>query len=194
MRLLIMAVNNKILTPNQVADLMMVSPATVRQWAAKGHLKALTTPGGHRRFRMSDVVAFAQKQGIILNQPDTDSLAIMVVDDDIQLAKFLKILLTDMDPRIQVEVVHDGFAAGQRLHIFKPDLILMDLMMPTMDGFETCKRIKADPETAGIKIVCMTGFATKDNVSKILALGADACLEKPLNEELIAEQVMPLLA
>ncbi|MCP4272408.1 MAG: helix-turn-helix domain-containing protein, partial [Gammaproteobacteria bacterium] len=52
---------NKILTPNQVAEMMMVSPATVRQWAANGKLEALTTPGGHRRFRMTDIISFAEK-------------------------------------------------------------------------------------------------------------------------------------
>ena len=189
-----MASNNKILTPNQVAEMMMVSPATVRQWAAKGHLKAMNTPGGHRRFRLADVIAFAQKQGIVLNQQSNDGLSVLVVDDDVQLARFMSILLTDFDDRIRVEVANDGFAAGQKILDFKPDLILMDLMMPTMDGFETCRRIKENPQTAGIRIVAMTGFASDENVKKIIGLGAEACLEKPVNEEQLKDYIMPLLA
>ena len=173
---------NKILTPNQAAEILMVSPATVRQWAAKGQLTALTTPGGHRRFRMSDIESFASVQGITLNIDDDERISVLIVDDDVQFASYLAELIPTFDPRIEVEVANDGFEAGKHVHNFKPDLILMDLMMPTMDGFDTCKSIKSDPDTADIRIVCMTGYGSEENIKRITKLGAEACLTKPIDE------------
>lgn len=180
---------NRILTPNQVAELLMVSPATVRQWAVKGSLKALTTPGGHRRFKMSDIKLFAHQQKITLNIEDDESIAILIVDDDVQFSGYLAELLPSFDHRIKVGIAHDGFEAGKLIHSFNPDIILMDLMMPTMDGFETCKRIKEDPQTSNIRIICMTGFGSEENTTRILELGAEACLMKPIDEKIL-EQII----
>ncbi len=183
---------NQILTPNQVAEMMMVSPATVRQWAAKGLLKALTTPGGHRRFRMSDIVSFAEKQGLTLNIENDEPATILIVDDDKQFAGYLKELLLSFDANINIKIAYDGFDTGKLIHVFKPDLILMDLMMPTMDGFDTCRSIKSDPETARIRIVCMTGFGSKANARRILELGAEDCLSKPIDEAILEKYVNSL--
>jgi len=182
----------QILTPNQVAEMMMVSPATVRQWAAKGLLKALTTPGGHRRFRMSDIILFAEKQGLTLNIENDEPAAILIVDDDKQFAGYLKELLLSFDANINIKVAYDGFETGKLIHVFKPDLILMDLMMPTMDGFDTCKSIKSDPETAGIRVVCMTGFGSEENIRRIKELGAEDCLTKPIDEAILEQYVNSL--
>jgi len=183
----------QILTPNQAAEILMVSPATVRLWAAKGHLKALTTPGGHRRFRMSDIKSFARDQAITLNIEDDNSISILIVDDDTQFSGYLAELLPSFDARISVQVANDGFEAGKSVHIFKPNMILMDLMMPSMDGFETCKSIKEDPETAHIRVIGMTGFASQDNINRILGLGAEACLTKPIDEDELESYIQLLL-
>lgn len=180
---------NHILSPNQAAEILMVAPATVRQWAAKGKLTALTTPGGHRRFRMSDIKDFAQQHGITLNIKNDESIAILIVDDDTQFSGYLAELIPGFDSKIRVQVANDGFEAGKLVHSFNPDLILMDLMMPTMDGFETCKNLKADPETANIRIICMTGFGSEENIQRILKLGAEACLTKPIDETLLEQNI-----
>jgi len=174
-----------ILSPNQAAKVLMVSPATVRQWASKGKLNALTTPGGHRRFRMSDIQNFAQQKNITLNIESEDPISkypILIVDDDTQFSSYLAELIPIFDDRIQVKVANDGFEAGKLVHSFKPVMILMDLMMPTMDGFETCKSIKSDPATANIRIICMTGYGSSENIERIKALGAEDCLTKPIDE------------
>ena len=77
------------LTPREVADLLMVSPITVRQWAQKGWLEAQTTPGGHRRFLHRHVELFARNRGLTLNQGGDDSTRILIVDDDEQISGFL---------------------------------------------------------------------------------------------------------
>ena len=179
---------SQILTPNQVAEMLMVSPAAVRQWAAKGQIPAMTTPGGHRRFKLGDVIEFAQGRGMSL-QNHFDALSILIVDDDEQYANFLKEIISLHNDRIKVRVAHDGFEAGKLVQSFKPDLMFLDLRMPTMDGFETCRRLKRDPETDSIKIVCMTGYDDETDRTRVIEYGAEACLRKPIEEELLYSYV-----
>ena len=175
---------SQIMTPNQVAEMLMVSPAAVRQWAAKGQIPAMTTPGGHRRFRLQDVIEFAQGRGMSV-QNHYDGLSILIVDDDLQFGNLLKEMITLHDDQIKVRLAHDGFEAGKLVQSFKPDLMFLDLRMPTMDGFETCRRLKEDPDTESIRIVCMTGFDVESDRERVLEYGAEACLKKPIEEELL---------
>ncbi len=184
---------NEILSPNQAAQMLMVSPATVRQWAAKGKLNALTTPGGHRRFRMSDIKMFAQEKNIILNIDSDETFSILIVDDDSQFSGYLAELIPTFDSRIVVQVANDGFEAGKLVHIFNPDMILMDLMMPSMDGFDTCKSIKTDPDTSSIRIICMTGYGSTENIERIQSLGAEACITKPIDEDVLEQHIRRIM-
>ena len=175
---------SQIMTPNQVAEMLMVSPAAVRQWAAKGQIPAMTTPGGHRRFRLQDVIDFAKGRGMSV-QNHFDNMSILIVDDDLQYANLLQEMISLHDEQVKVRLAHDGFEAGKLVQSFKPDLILLDLRMPTMDGFETCRRLKEDPDTESIRVVCMTGFDSETDRQRILEYGAEACLRKPIEEELL---------
>lgn len=177
------------LTPNEVADLLMVSPVTVRQWAQKGMLKALTTPGGHRRYTRQHVELFARKHGIALQPPAHDNLRILVVDDDEQLTRYLCELLTHHDDNIAIETAENGFEAGRKVHLFNPDIVLLDLMMPGLDGFAVCQLIKDDPSTASIRIIAMTGYHTSDNVNQIVNAGAECCLAKPVKVEELMDAI-----
>ena len=182
----------QILTPNQVAEMLMVSPAAVRQWASKGELPALTTPGGHRRFKIADVIAFAQNRGMSLHT-HLDDASVLIVDDDEQYANYLKEIMSLHDDRIKVRTAHDGFEAGKLVQSLKPDLIFLDLRMPTMDGFETCKRLKDDPETESIRIVCMTGYDEASDKERVLSYGAEDCLKKPIDEDAVTAYLEKLL-
>jgi excisionase family DNA binding protein len=177
------------LTPNEVAELLMVNPVTVRQWAARGLLRSLTTPGGHRRFLLSDVEEFARSRGSTpvprtSGRPDR----VLIVDDDIQLGLFIAEIIRVRDPQVEIQIAHDGFEAGIKVESFRPHALLLDLMMPGMDGFEVCRRLRARPTLNHVRIVAMTGFPSDENVERIMAAGADACLPKPLDSErLLAE-------
>jgi excisionase family DNA binding protein len=172
------------LTPNEVAELLMVNPVTVRQWAARGLLRSLTTPGGHRRVLLSDVEEFARSRGATpvarsSGRPDR----VLIVDDDPQLGRFIADLICARDSRVETEIAHDGFEAGIKVESFRPHALVLALMMPGMDGFEVCRRLRARPTLNHIRIVAMTGFPSTDNVERILAAGADACLPKPPDAE-----------
>jgi len=177
------------LTPTEVAELLLVNPVTVRQWAARGLLRSLTTPGGHRRFLLGDVEEFARSRGSTpaaraAGRPDR----VLIVDDDIQLGLSVAETIGLRDPQIAIEIACDGFEAGAKVESFRPHVLLLDLMMPGIDGFEVCRRLRARPTLSHVRIVAMTGYPSPENIERIMQAGADACLPKPLDpERLLAE-------
>jgi excisionase family DNA binding protein len=181
------------LTPNEVAQLLMVNPVTVRQWAARGLLRSLTTPGGHRRFLLSDVEEFARSRGATpagraSGRPDR----VLIVDDDPQLGRFIADLVRSRDSHVETEIAVDGFEAGSKVESFRPHVLVLDLTMPGVDGYEVCRRLRARPTLNHIRIVAVTGMGGTDSAQGILAAGANACLSKPLNEEqLLVELGLP---
>jgi len=172
--------HDALLTPNQVADLLRVSPVTVRHWALGGKLQCVTTPGGHRRFAQADVEQFARDHGVRVAGEDSPTPRVLVVDDNAALAEYISELLNTQVPDIVVDIAHDGFEAGEKLHTFKPGVVLLDLMMPGLNGFVTCRRIKTEQATRHVRVIAMTGFPSGENVQRILAAGAEVCLAKPV--------------
>jgi excisionase family DNA binding protein len=168
------------LTPNEVANLLMVSPITVRQWAQKGILEAQTTAGGHRRFSRGVVEAFARERGLRL--PDTQQ-RLLIVDDNRELNGYLAALFEANAPGLEIYTAHDGFEAGRRVQAHRPTVVLLDVMMPGMDGVEVCRSLKADPQTAHVRVVAMTGYHTPEIEGRMLAAGAQVLLRKPFSSE-----------
>lgn len=172
------------LTPNEVASLLMVAPGTVRTWADKGLLRAQTTVGGHRRFLRDEVERFIkeyQTQGVAL---PSKVLRILIVDDDANLLRYLAALIGGVkNVPVEIATAHDGFEAGRMLHAFDPDIILLDLVMPGIDGFHVCRQIRQDPLTCDKRVIAMTGDASPENTDKAIQAGAEYCLAKPLDDE-----------
>ena len=174
------------LTPKQVAELLMVSPITVRQWAQKGLLKAEITAGGHRRFFRHEIDRFARERGLTFNTQSSNKLKILVVDDDKLLTEYLIEILECYPEVDEVDAAHDGFDAGIKIISFKPDVVFLDLIMPNLDGFNVCQKLKEVPSTRAIRVIAMTGSYSEENVQRIIAYGAETCLEKPLtNKEIL---------
>jgi excisionase family DNA binding protein len=169
------------LTPNKVAELLMVSPTAVRQWAEKGELSALMTPGGHRRFLPSEVDRFARSRGLTLNLGESEKLKVLIVDDDPGISSFLTALFENVDTPVLTETARDGFSAGLKVRKLKPQIVLLDLMMPGLDGFQVCRLLKSDPATKSIRIIVMTGYASPENIENALLAGAEACINKPID-------------
>ena len=116
---------------------------------------------------------------------------ILIVDDDLKIQKLLTNMLSEH--QYETEVTADGFEAGLKVMEFKPDIIILDLLMPRMDGFELCKRIKEKTDTAHIKILAITGYDTKENRERITMAGADEYMAKPLDTSAFLQHVEVLL-
>jgi len=176
------------LTPRETADYLKVSTETIRQWAKTGQLKAETTLGGHRRFNIEEVKRFAAKlqtKGSINRSP-----RILIVDDDKQFVGFVEELLRTFSDDIIIACAFDGFEAGHKVDIFKPSIIILDLVMPNINGLEVCRYLKSNCHTKDIRIIATTGFTSEATIQNFINAGAEAVLAKPLNVSLLEELVM----
>jgi len=172
----------KYMTSLQAAGLLMVSPVTIREWARKGLLQSVSTAGGHRRFMLDELRQFARAHGIPLESPDdapaSESLRVLLVDDDLVFTEYLREIVLASDPRIQVKSAIDGFRAGQLTEGFRPNLVVLDINMPGIDGIELCRRLRASPVTANSRLVILSGSLSPQNIAGAGAAGADAWIEK----------------
>ncbi len=121
--------------------------------------------------------------------------------------RHVKLLLAEDEPDVEliarlslkkagftVVTVGNGLELLERVGHEQPDAILLDWMMPDMDGFETCRRLKADPSTKHIPVIFLTARVQETEVAKALALGAIGCIGKPFDALGLGRQVMALLA
>ena len=172
------------LTPSEAARRLSVSPITLRSWADKGLIRVHITLGGHRRYPLSEV-----ERMMANTKHERAALRVMIVDDDAFTIELIRDYLSDMSFPLEVETALDGFEAGQKMLSFKPDVMLLDLMMPGIDGFAVCKRVKSDPTTAATRIIAMSGKATAENCQKIIAEGAETCITKPFSRNKLADSI-----
>ncbi len=153
-----------------------VTPATIIRWIDAGLLKSHRTPGRHRRIYEEDLTAFWKG----VNPDDGKSLRILVIDDETFIVDFFREAIEKIDPDINVQGAFNGYEAGEMVHVFKPHIVFLDLIMKGIDGFEVCRRIKNSPETSSINVIAITGYPSENNVDEIKSCGASEVLEKPI--------------
>ena len=179
-------------TTHQVARFLGVSLPTVVNWVNSGLLAAHRTPGGHRRIAHSDIIAFARENDYpiareLLRHSDRTP-RVLVVDDEKDFSDMVREFLT-LQGELEVEVADSGFQAGFTVARFEPDLILMDLMMPGMDGFEAHRLLRGDDETRNIPVIACTGFDDPDIARRIDEEGFDGFIHKPLKLDELLELI-----
>jgi len=116
---------------------------------------------------------------------------VLIADDEPNIVTSLEFLLEHNG--YDVRVAHDGQEVLDRLPEYRPDLILLDVMMPVRNGFEICQTIRANPEWQDMKIVMLTAKGRDIEATKGLALGADAYVTKPFSTKDLVEKVKELL-
>jgi excisionase family DNA binding protein len=184
---------NNILSIPQAAEFCSMSRVTLWRWVKSGKLKAYTTPGGQYKIHKDDLEMFVKKNLRHLIADDrTGEARILIVDDDPRVQELLTIICSRHG--YKTEPASDGFEAGIKVLEFKPDLIILDLFLPGLNGFELCRKIKENADTAHIKILAITGHDTEANKERIIHAGADDYLEKPFDPDFLIRKVESLLA
>lgn len=168
-----------LLSAGEVAAHCRVSYEAVKHWVQTGKLKAYTTPGGHRRVRVEDFQEFLQKYRLPpREEAGAHKRRVLIVDDDPAIVQLLTRFFGKMG-EYDLATAEDGFDAGLQLATFRPELVVLDLVMPNLDGFTVCRKIKSAPATRNTRVLVITGYPTDENIQKTLECGADGCLAKP---------------
>ena len=187
-----MSEQERIFTIPQAAKQCSINRVTLWRSVKSGKLKSFLTPGGHYRIYERDLQEFMRERKMRpTSYGDPKGKKILIVDDEFAIRKLLTQILTGSG--YLVEAASDGFDAGIKVAQFEPDLVILDLLMPGIDGFDVCRRLKETPSTSDISIIILTGFATEENRSRILRAGVDAFLEKPVEKDVILGQVATIL-
>ncbi len=186
---------DEVFTVFKASQYCSVSPKTIINWIDAGHIKAYRTPGGHRRINLKDLEAFMTKQGIPIPESvlEDDRKKILVVDDDPIIVESIVQSLEEDEHDYEVISAADGFEAGLQVNHFKPNLLILDIMMPDIKGYEVCQKIKSNTETKDTKIIVLSAYLDEEKFNKMKEHGADACFSKPLPLPQLKEEVARLL-
>jgi len=117
---------------------------------------------------------------------------VLIVDDNAQNLELLEVYMEGL-PEVDVVTATNGLEALARVSEAQPDLILLDIMMPKMSGFEVCKRLKSDPATRDITIVMVTALNETGDLERAAECGSDDYLTKPIDRKLLLDLVRRLL-
>lgn len=172
-----------------------VSSKTIINWIDAGHINAYKTVGGHRRIKKADLEAFMKKQGIPIpeEEPVEDRKRILVVDDDPIIVETIVQALEEDEFDYEVISASDGFEAGLQVNHFHPHLLILDIMMPDIKGYEVCQKIKSNEDTSDTKIVVLSAYLDEEKFKQMKDHGADVCFSKPLPLPQLKEEVAQLL-
>jgi excisionase family DNA binding protein len=168
-----------LITTGEAASHCRVSLQALRGWIRDGRLKAFQTPGGHARIDVAEFQRFLAASGLPPYPPEEEAPIprVLVVEDDAEVLQILTGLLAGQPRPLVVETATDGYDALIKVGTFRPSFLILDVVMPKVDGLEVCRRLKAGAETRDIRILAVTGHAGM--VEQVMATGADACILKP---------------
>jgi excisionase family DNA binding protein len=180
----------KNLSTMMVARMLGVAVSSVSKWIDAGKLVAGRTPGGHRRIERDDLIRFLRQQklrippGLEISAPK-----VLIVDDEKSVAKWLAEEVRERFPGCEVLLAFDGYQAGEMIGLSKPEVIILDLHMPGIDGFEICRSVKSNPLFKDPRVIAITADTSDATSRHILKMGAAACLGKPVDLDLLSAEL-----
>lgn len=171
-----------LLSTHQAAELLEIHPSSLIKWINDGLITAHRTPGGHRRISVIDLVRFLRAHGMAVPEELLgERRRVLWVDDDPSFNRAVEHAARQVAESVDVMVCDNGIDALVQVGSFKPSVVVIDVFMPGTDGFEVCRRLKANPATRDIVVVMVTGAAEPNHEDMAREAGAAAFLEKPLD-------------
>ncbi|MEN6556749.1 MAG: response regulator, partial [Thermoguttaceae bacterium] len=113
---------------------------------------------------------------------------VLIVDDDAELVELITDAL-ERDGRFETRSVNNGFDAGMMVKEYHPDLIVLDVMLPDINGKEVCQRVRSDKSMDDVRIICISGMVEEDKVSELRTAGANDFMHKPFEVERLVERM-----
>ena len=185
----------KLLTTGQVARLCGFSQSAVLQWLHSGKLSSYSSPGGQHRVDPNALLQFLKAHGMRVPGELEEPCAhrILVVDDEELVRNVLVRLFEASNIDCAVEVAENGVIGCMKLATFRPHLVILDVVMPEVDGAEVCRTILASEALADTKVLLLTGYPEHARLTAALRAGADDWVCKPPTADELLGKVARLL-
>ncbi len=165
-----------VFTTGEAAKICKVSQQTIIRCFDNGQLRGFRVPGS--RFPTDALESGKRK--------------VLLVDDDTELVELMTKVLEE-DGRFEVRVAITGFDAGMMVKEYRPDLIILDVMLPDINGKEVCHRVRADLSLEDVRILCISGMIEEDKIQELKLSGADEFLHKPFEIDQLIDRMCGLL-
>jgi excisionase family DNA binding protein len=182
-----------VFTTGEAAKICKVSQQTIIRCFDSGQLKGFRVPGSRfRRIPRDQLFAFMKDNGIPTDALESGKRKVLLVDDDQELVELITDVL-DKDGRFEVRTANNGFDAGMLVKEYGPDLIVLDVMLPDINGKEVCQRVRKDHPAEEVKIICISGMVEEDKIADLKTAGANDFLQKPFEVDQLIERMCRLL-
>ncbi|HMP78534.1 MAG TPA: response regulator [Pirellulaceae bacterium] len=182
-----------VFTTGEAAKICKVSQQTIIRCFDNGTLKGFRVPGSRfRRIPRDQLFAFMRDNGIPTDALESGKRKVLIVDDDQDLVD----LMTEafqIDGRFDIKTANNGFDAGMLVKEFRPDLVILDLMLPDVNGKEVCQRVRMDPTMESVKIICISGMVERDKIDELREAGANDFMNKPFAMDALLERSCAIL-
>lgn len=180
-------------TTGDVAEICRISQQTVIRCFDAGRIEGFRIPGSKfRRIPREKLIKFMKENDIPLANLESGKKKVLIVDDDAEIIELVVDVLV-RDGRFETETASSGYEAGISTQQFRPDLILLDYMLPDINGNVVCQTIRKNPEFEGIKIIIVSGVVKRDEIDQLLKSGAEDFIKKPFNIAELTDRIAAVL-
>ncbi|MHC4148178.1 MAG: response regulator [Planctomycetota bacterium] len=180
-------------TTGEAAEVCKVSQQTIIRCFDAGRLHGFRVPGSKfRRIPRQNLIKFMKENNIPLEALDSGKRKVLIVDDDLEIVELIADVLV-RDGRFEVKTASSGYDAGIATQQFRPELILLDYMLPDVNGNVVCQTIRKNPEFESIKIIIVSGVVKRDEIDHLLRSGAEDFIKKPFNIDELVDKITEVL-
>ena len=170
-----------VFTTGEAAKVCKVSQQTIIRCFDNGQLKGFRVPGSKfRRIPREALFKFMRDNSIPTDALESGKRKILLVDDEVEIIEMLSKALDD-DGRFEYRVAANGFDAGMMVKDYRPDLIVLDVMLPDINGKEVCLRVRSDAGLEEVRIICISGMVEDEKILELKLAGADEFVRKPFD-------------
>lgn len=180
-------------TTGEAAGICNVSQQTIIRCFDSGRLDGFRIPGSRfRRIPRESLIKFMKENHIPLDNIDTGKHKVLVVDDDAEIVELIIDVLA-RDGRFETKSASSGYDAGILTQQFRPELILLDYMLPDVNGNVVCQTIKRNPELVGTKIIIVSGVVKPSDIAELRKAGAEDFIKKPFDISELVDKIAGVL-
>lgn len=188
-----MSTTKTVFTTGEAAKICKVSQQTIIRCFDNGTLKGFRVPGSRfRRIPRDQLFSFMKDNGIPTDALENGKKKLLIVDDEQDLVDLMADAF-ERDGRFEIRTANNGFDAGMQVKEFRPDIVVLDVMLPDINGREVCQRVRSDSTLDSVKIICISGMIEQDKVGDLREAGADDFVQKPFTVDRLIERVCDLL-